>query len=110
LAAPTVALLDLRPNSANVIVRCPPLGLGVIGPIRVVTRWPEEAFSDIIALISTPRAVLFSAPTTIASSGSLAVSKHLGLARMGLLLTSVILWNLDCTLVILPSVLALADQ
>jgi uncharacterized protein len=39
-----------------------------------------EAFSDRVAVTSTPRAVLFSAFTTIASFGSLAVSAHRGLA------------------------------
>jgi hypothetical protein len=63
-----------------------------------------------MAATSTPRAVLFSALTTIASFGSLALSPHLGLASMGLLLTIAILCSLICTLVVLPSVLALVDR
>ena len=61
-------------------------------------------------MTSTPRAVLFSALTTIASFGSLAVSPHPGLASMGLLLTIAILWSLVCTLVVLPDVLALVGK
>ncbi len=63
-----------------------------------------------MAATSTPRAVLFSALTTIASFGSLAVSRHLGLASMGLLLTIAIVWSLFCTLVVLPSVMALMGK
>jgi predicted RND superfamily exporter protein len=50
---------------------------------------------------------LFSALTTIASFGSLAVSSHLGMASMGLLLTIAILWSLVANLILLPALLAL---
>jgi predicted RND superfamily exporter protein len=103
-------LLGLRLNFANVIVLPLLLGLGVSGAIHVVMRWREEQGSATVAATSTPRAVLFSALTTIASFGSLALSRHLGLASMGLLLTIAILASLICTLVVLPSVLALVDQ
>jgi uncharacterized protein len=73
-------------------------------------RWRVEAFSDRVAVTSTPRAVLFSALTTVASFGSLAVSPHRGLASMGLLLTIAILWSLVSTLVVLPNVLALLGR
>jgi len=55
---------------------------------------------------STHRAVLFSALTTIASFGSLAISTHQGMASMGLLLTIAILWSLVSTLIVLPAILA----
>ena len=104
-------LLGLRLNFANVIVLPLLLGLGVSGAIHVVMRWREEAGGrQTVAGTSTPRAVLFSALTTIASFGSLALSRHLGLASMGLLLTIAILCSLVCTLVVLPSVLALLDR
>ncbi|HEX2478019.1 MAG TPA: MMPL family transporter, partial [Geminicoccaceae bacterium] len=108
LTAATVVLLGLSLNFANVIVLPLLLGLGVSGALHVVMRWRQEASSDRVAVTSTPRAVLFSALTTIASFGSLAVSPHPGLASMGLLLTIAILWSLVCTLVVLPDVLALA--
>jgi predicted RND superfamily exporter protein len=73
-----------------------------------VMRWHEEAESEAVAATSTPRAVMFSALTTIASFGSLALSSHRGLASMGLLLTIAILWSLVCTLVVLPGMLTLA--
>ena len=108
-AASAVAL-GLRLNFANVIVLPLLLGLGVSGAIHVVMRWREEADPERVAATSTPRAVLFSALTTIASFGSLALSRHLGLASMGLLLTIAILWSLVCTLVVLPSAMALMGK
>ncbi len=107
LTGATAVLLGLSLNFANVIALPLVIGLGVSGAIHVVMRWREEKFSGTVATTSTPRAVLFSALTTIASFGSLAVSQHRGLASMGLLLTIAILWSLVCTLVVLPSVLAL---
>jgi predicted RND superfamily exporter protein len=106
--AATSALLGLQLNFANVIVLPLLLGLGVSGAIHVVMR--QRAASgdgEDAGLASTPRAVLFSALTTIASFGSLAVSAHYGMASMGLLLTVAILWSLVCTLIILPALLAL---
>jgi hypothetical protein len=108
--AASAVILGLSLNFANVIVLPLLLGLGVSGAIHVVMRWREEAEPGRMALTSTPRAVLFSALTTIASFGSLAVSRHLGLASMGLLLTIAILCSLVCTLVVLPSALALVDR
>jgi len=110
LTAATAVLLGQSLNFANVIALPLLLGLGVSGAIHVVMRWREEAVSATVAVTSTPRAVLFSALTTIASFGSLAVSEHRGLASMGLLLTIAILWSLVCTLVVLPSALALIDR
>lgn len=107
----TSVFMGLELNFANVIVLPLLLGLGVSGAIHVVMR--QRAQSDPgsaqvnAGLASTSRAVLFSALTTVASFGSLAVSAHQGMASMGLLLTIAILWSLVCTLVILPALLAL---
>jgi len=106
--AASSAFLDLQLNFANVIVLPLLLGLGVSGAIHVVMRRRMMAASDgSPGPISTPRAVLFSALTTIASFGSLAISPHPGMASMGLLLTVAILWSLVCTLIILPALFAL---
>jgi len=101
-------LLDLQLNFANVIVLPLLLGLGVSGAIHVVMRRRQVRQSQqSLASSSTPRAVLFSALTTVASFGSLAISPHQGMASMGLLLTVAILWSLVCTLIILPALLSL---
>ncbi len=106
----TSVLLGLELNFANVIVLPLLLGLGVSGAIHVVMRRRAEARSESDpGQASTRRAVLFSALTTIASFGSLAISPHLGMASMGLLLTVAILWSLVCTLVILPALFALLE-
>jgi uncharacterized protein len=107
--AASAVLLDLQLNFANVIVLPLLLGLGVSGALHVVMRWREEGEGGDLAATSTPRAVLFSALTTVASFGSLAISAHRGLASMGLLLTIAIFWSLVCSLLILPSMLALAS-
>lgn len=104
-AATTVAF-GLSFNFANVIVLPLLLGLGVSGAIHVVIRRRQSDRNDLFGT-STPRAVLFSALTTIASFGSLAISDHRGLASMGLLLTIAILWSLAANLCILPSMLAM---
>lgn len=106
--ATSAVLLDLQLNFANVIVLPLLLGLGVSGTLHVVMRWREEGGIGGLAATSTPRAVLFSALTTVASFGSLALSSHRGLASMGILLTLAISWSLVCSLLILPHMLALA--
>ena len=90
-------------NFANVIVLPLLFGLGVAGGIHLVVREREKgggAFDT-----STPRAILFSALTTIGSFGSIALSSHPGTSSMGLLLTISISLSLTCTLVVLPALM-----
>jgi predicted RND superfamily exporter protein len=105
--AASAVILGLALNFANVIVLPLLLGLGVSGAIHVVVRRRQAGAASAGGLASTPRAILFSALTTIASFGSLAVSSHLGMASMGLLLTIAILWSLVATLILLPALLTL---
>jgi hopanoid biosynthesis associated RND transporter like protein HpnN len=107
LTAASAVLLGLQLNFANVIVLPLLLGLGVSGSIHVVMR--QRQHGDIVGT-STPRAVVFSGLTTIASFGSLALSSHLGLASMGQLLSIAILWSLVCSLVVLPCMLAVRPR
>ena len=93
-------------NFANIIVLPLLLGLGVSSGIYLVTRAREERDGLLLRTI-TPRAVFFSALTTIASFGSLAVSGHKGMASMGELLLTAVTLSLVCTLVVLPALLAL---
>ncbi|MBL4689894.1 MAG: hypothetical protein JKY68_00255, partial [Rhodospirillales bacterium] len=90
-------------NFANVIVLPLLFGLGVAGGIHLVVR---ETGKDGGAFdTSTPRAILFSALTTIGSFGSIALSSHPGTSSMGLLLTISISLSLACTLVVLPALM-----
>ncbi|MBK1665426.1 hypothetical protein CKO38_11380 [Rhodospirillum rubrum] len=94
-------------NFANVIVLPLLVGLGVSGGIYVVERTREERNSGTALASSTPRAVMFSAFTTIASFGSIALSSHPGTASMGILLTIALGLSLLCTLAFLPALVAL---
>ena len=104
--AATVAL-GMPFNFANVIVLPLLMGLGVASGIHLVSRAREERSGVAAFATSTPRAVTFSALTTIASFGSLAVSSHRGTASMGELLMLSIGLTLVCTLVVLPSLMQL---
>ncbi|MFL2540597.1 MAG: MMPL family transporter [Candidatus Latescibacterota bacterium] len=99
-------LFDLTFNFANVIVLPLLMGLGVASGIHMLIRARGNPGSVSLLRSSTPRAVTFSALTTILSFGSLAVSAHRGTASMGILLTIAIGFTLICTLVALPAMMA----
>lgn len=92
-------------NFANLIVLPLLLGLGVAGGIQLVLRRRQAGDAAALMASSTPRAVLFSSLTTIASFGSLAISDHRGTASMGILLTIALIVTLICNLVVLPAIL-----
>jgi hypothetical protein len=100
-------LLDLPFNFANVIVLPLLFGLGVASAIHFVLRERKEGGSAGVLGTSTPRAVVFSALTTIGSFGSIALSSHPGTSSMGVLLTAAITMTLGCTLVMLPALMAI---
>ncbi|MGI9434566.1 MAG: MMPL family transporter [Geminicoccaceae bacterium] len=111
LVGATSVLLGIKLNFANVIVLPLLLGLGVSGAIHVMMRRRDLAGNAADGTTSsTSRAVFFSALTTIASFGSLAISAHQGMASMGLLLTVAISWSLVSTLIVLPAILAVFEQ
>jgi hypothetical protein len=105
LTVATGVVIGVPFNFANVIVLPLLFGLGVAGGIHMVlrARGPGAAAPE---PTSTPRAVLFSALTTIGSFGSLAVSTHPGMASMGILLTIALVWTTLTTLVVLPALRA----
>jgi hypothetical protein len=102
-------LLTLPFNFANVIVLPLLFGLGVANGIHMVLRGRDEAGRQEVFATSTPRAVVFSALTTVGSFGSIALSSHPGTASMGVLLTVAISLTLVCTLVLLPALMALSS-
>jgi hopanoid biosynthesis associated RND transporter like protein HpnN len=110
LTAASAVLLDVPFNFANVIALPLLLGLGVASGIQLVLRARQERGEIQLARSSTPRAVVFSALTTIGSFGTLGVSKHFGMASLGLVLTLAILFTLLCTMVVLPALLALRPK
>ncbi|NQV22479.1 MAG: MMPL family transporter, partial [Rhodospirillales bacterium] len=76
------------------------------GGIHLVIREEQVGGAAEVLWTSTPRAVLFSALTTIGSFGSMALSGHPGTSSMGILLTLSILLTLVCTLVVLPALMS----
>ena len=103
-------LLELPFNYANVIVLPLLLGIGVDSGIHLVMRHRQVTAGDDIYGTSTPRAVFFSAVTTVASFGSLMLSPHRGTASMGELLSIAIAFTLICTLIVLPTMLDAAHK
>ncbi|NQV84477.1 MAG: MMPL family transporter [Rhodospirillales bacterium] len=97
-------------NFANIIVLPLLFGLGVAGGIHLVVREREKGEEGGAFDSSTPRAILFSALTTIGSFGSIALSSHPGTSSMGLLLTVAITLSLVCTLVVLPALMEVVHQ
>jgi len=103
-------LLGLSFNFANVIVLPLLFGLGVAGGIHLVSRETKEGGQGRVMETSTPRAVVFSALTTIGSFGSIALSSHPGTSSMGVLLTLTISLTLLCTLVFLPALMRVTGR
>ncbi len=89
-------------NYANVIVLPLLMGIGIDSGIHLVMRQRQLDVGENIYGASTPRAVFFSALTTVASFGSLMLSPHRGTASMGELLSIAIAFTLLCTLIVLP--------
>ena len=92
-------------NHANVIVLPLLFGLGVANGIHLLARERREGAAADAIRSSTPRAVLFSALTTLASFASLGISSHPGTASMGVLLTVALLSLLACSLTVLPALM-----
>ncbi len=96
--------LDIPFNFANIIALPLLVGVGVDNGIHMVHRMRTEPPADGEPLAtSTPRAVLASGLTTIASFGNLAFSSHVGMASMGKLLTLGMAVTLAATLLLLPA-------
>lgn len=93
-------------NFANIIALPLLLGIGVDSALHIVHRYKHPG-DDQRPLLrsSTARAVLFSALTTAASFGNLAVSPHDGTASMGVMLSIGLAMTLICMLVVLPALL-----
>lgn len=102
-AATVVAGLSF--NFANIIVLPLLMGIGVDSAIHLAHRHRHQPDRPLLAT-STARGVLFSALTTVAGFGGLAISPHLGTASMGLLLMIGVGFTLLCTLLLLPALLA----
>jgi uncharacterized protein len=95
-------------NYANIIALPLLLGIGVAFDIYFVMNWRAGQSRHLQS--STARAVVFSALTTMAAFGSLALSNDPGTADMGELLAISLACTLFCTLVVLPALLGPARR
>jgi hopanoid biosynthesis associated RND transporter like protein HpnN len=100
-------LFNVPFNFANVIVLPLLFGLGVAGGIHLVLRERDQSGSADVLHTSTPRAVMFSALTTIGSFSTIALSSHPGTSSMGVLLSIAIVLTLICTLLVLPALMVI---
>ena len=93
---------------ANVIVLPLLIGIGVDSGIHLVLRQRQLSAGELVHRTSTPRAVLVSALTTVASFGSMILLSHRGLSSLGAMLTIAMLYTLLCMLVVLPALFQLS--
>jgi len=102
----TIVLLDTKLNLANIMALPLLFTLGSAFGVYLVMRSREIPRVGQLFRTSTPRAVLVSALTTMASFGSLMVSSHRGMASMGELLAISLSIALATNLIVLPALLA----
>ena len=105
LTAAILVLLGIPFNFANVIALPLLLGMGVDNGIHLLRRLRASGDPSKIAAMhsSTPRAMVLSALTTIASFGNLSFSAHPGTASLGLVLVIGIIMMLGSTLFLIPA-------
>lgn len=106
-----LVLIDLPFNFANVIALPLLLGMGVDNGIHLLRRLRTSRDPSKTAVMrsSTPRAMVFSALTTIASFGNLSFSGHPGTATLGVVLVIGIVIMLLSTLYLVPALYAIRD-
>ena len=95
-------VFSLNLNFANMISLPLLFSLGTSYSIYLVKRYIELDDLGKMLNSSTPRAVLFSALTTIGSFGTLGFSNHYGTSSMGILLFISLLFAILSCLIILP--------
>ncbi|WOF72975.1 MMPL family transporter [Parvibaculaceae bacterium PLY_AMNH_Bact1] len=97
-------------NFANIIVLPLIFGLGIDSGIHFVLRRRHEKTVGVVMQSSTPQAIVLSALSTLGAFSALSLSRHWGLASMGLLLTIAIIWVIFCTVIVLPALIAWRDK
>jgi hopanoid biosynthesis associated RND transporter like protein HpnN len=101
-------LLGLPFNYANVIVLPLLIGIGIDSGVHFALRAGGVAGS--VFDTETPRAVLFSALTTVAAFGTLGLSEHPGTASMGILLAVAITAAVGMTFALTPALVRLTRR
>jgi hopanoid biosynthesis associated RND transporter like protein HpnN len=110
LTVGVMAMAGIAFNFANVVVIPLLLGIGVDSGIHLVHRaeaHAADAHSGNLLSSTTARAVFYSALTTTASFGTLALSSHRGVASLGVVLSIGMTLTVMSNLIVLPALLAL---
>ena len=109
LTVGTSVVFDVPFNFANIIALPLLIGLNNAYGAYLVVR--KDTGTDVHTLLasSTPRAILFSGLTAMASFGVLAVSRHPGMAGMGVLISVSLTYAIVSALVVLPALMAALD-
>jgi hopanoid biosynthesis associated RND transporter like protein HpnN len=101
-------VLDLPFNYANVIVLPLLIGVGIDSGVHFALRDGRGVVS--VFDTSTPRAVLYSALTTIAAFGTLGLSEHRGTASMGILLALSLAFAIAMIFALTPAIARLTSR
>lgn len=110
LTVATSVLFHFPFNFANIIALPLLIGLNnAYGAYLVVRRQHADGVDELLGS-STPRAVMFSGLTAIASFGTLGVSKHPGMAGMGILIALSLAYALVCALLMLPALMSALER
>ena len=110
LTVTTSVLWGIPLNFANIIALPLLIGLNnAYGAYLVIRRNHARDIHHLLDT-STPRAVLFSGLTAVASFGTLAASKHPGMAGMGVLIALSLSYALICALLVLPALMAVLER
>ncbi len=99
----TMILLNINLNFANMIALPLLYSLGISFTIYFIRRFIQydKKISGVVNS-NTPKAIIFSAATTMGSFSTLAISSHSGTSSMGLLLFICLLMTVLSTIFILP--------
>lgn len=81
-----LAILDVPFNPANIMTLPLVIGIGVTNGVHILNRYAEEGTPELLG-ISTGKAVIVSALTTIAGFSSLLVAQHNGISSLGLVMS-----------------------
>ena len=100
-------LFDINFNFANMIALPLLYSLGISFTIYFIKRFIQfKGRIDKVISSNTPKAIIFSAATTIGSFSTLAISNHNGTSSMGLLLFICLLMTVLSAVFILPVILS----
>ena len=109
LTVATAVVFSVPFNFANIIALPLLIGLNNAYGAYLVVRKGHASDVEGLLASSTPRAILFSGLTAIASFGVLAVSKHPGMAGMGVLISVSLSYAILSALIVLPALMAALD-